>query len=1136
MSEITNDIEYLSQEIGPRPAGTEEEQQAALYLADQMQKRAGFAANIEDFTAAVHPGIVEAICFGIPALCSLLAIVFNVLSLPTFLIALACAILYAFELMDRPLLSRAFERGVSQNVVARYRPGKQASQRNRKVILVANYDSSKVQAELNGALFGIYPNLVKASTISLVALPVIWLLRVLFPIGASGVALGVFNIITAVALVLALVPVALFFMHKAATYNEAANNNAAGVATLLEVARLIAEGSVSEEELEARVDMRQHSVEEAYAAGVVPEGAELEYVGEEPASEEERLASAKAAVAAITGQPVREYHVEKIDFTPLAERDDIDVYEEMDYGEYAYPEEDEGAVGQGAAAGAPGQGELPEEGEAVPADQSEAATEVLPPLQLDREAARPQAGYYETPFAEKQAGEPSWFTSGRAKAAKPEDGVEAPVKRSQYADAFKLAVSESQAHMDEAARLLDEGTIERISQMRRDFGASAGLEAAKPSADAPLQDILSPEPDAQHDETATQAAERPAPKAPARADNAGQEALPVSSDDEESLEAIGDGRAGASAEGGQSENERSEEAVRVREDLAGSQGGPAVVAAAEEQRARSENQDGADQPSLDGKTTAMAPINVDFLREDSAKKEQEKDADAAAAAEVPSYDFSKIESAPLRRYRSIALPSFDGATTSPNDGPARHNNDLESGRIPRISVEAESVPVALVQEDTPSAPAAPAAPRTAERIVDARRAELRNVIPSLSGEFSPVEIATPADEENTEVSRAGSFATGGIDASFSPVGDELVADLPTDERYVEDADDSAYDENATETGAYTGPGYVDMPDSRIGRFFSRFRKKEAEETSASEWLDVDEDFNPTEVGAARGGWESFRNDAGGDVQDVDERRSRKAAAASDDEDEYAEDFDSDERTWHGGAFSQARAKLSGIVNAGGEAPEADEADVSEDAKSEEGATGASEDAAGSGENGSAAEAGAAVADALGPDGMSAEEAKQVSDEVQAVYGLRNPDINTEVWFVALGAEYAGNGGMKAFLAEHASDMRGAIVVNLEAMGAGALSFIDEEGCVLTSRPSSRLKRYLRKATEATGVGVASASIAWRESAASLAMKRGIQAMSLVGMEGKKPALLGQGDDVLENVDEELVEENARFVLELIKNI
>ena len=50
MPDIIDHVSYLSEEIGPRPGGTEEEQQAALYIADYLQKEAGLAAEIEDFT------------------------------------------------------------------------------------------------------------------------------------------------------------------------------------------------------------------------------------------------------------------------------------------------------------------------------------------------------------------------------------------------------------------------------------------------------------------------------------------------------------------------------------------------------------------------------------------------------------------------------------------------------------------------------------------------------------------------------------------------------------------------------------------------------------------------------------------------------------------------------------------------------------------------------------------------------------------------------------------------------------------------------------------------------------------------------------------------------------------------------
>jgi len=96
--------------------------------------------------------------------------------------------------------------------------------------------------------------------------------------------------------------------------------------------------------------------------------------------------------------------------------------------------------------------------------------------------------------------------------------------------------------------------------------------------------------------------------------------------------------------------------------------------------------------------------------------------------------------------------------------------------------------------------------------------------------------------------------------------------------------------------------------------------------------------------------------------------------------------------------------------------------------------------------------------------------------------------------------------------------------------------IEQEGMYRTVKTSSRMKRYIKKASQATGLNVGGAQIKWKDSAASYAIKQGYQAMHLVGMNGAKPAFFAQGDDVLENVDEQTLETNADFVMELLKNV
>ena len=160
----------------------------------------------------------------------------------------------------------------------------------------------------------------------------------------------------------------------------------------------------------------------------------------------------------------------------------------------------------------------------------------------------------------------------------------------------------------------------------------------------------------------------------------------------------------------------------------------------------------------------------------------------------------------------------------------------------------------------------------------------------------------------------------------------------------------------------------------------------------------------------------------------------------------------------------------------------------------------------------------------------------VAEEVESIYQFRHPDIDTEIWFVALGSGLSDNAGMNAFLAEHSTELRGAIIVNLEALGAGDLCLIEREGAYMQTKTSSRMKRYIRKASQATGVQASSAAIPWMDTASSVALKHGFQAMSIMGMDGTKPALFAQRDDSIESIDPAVLRQNAEFVIEVLKNI
>ena len=81
-----------------------------------------------------------------------------------------------------------------------------------------------------------------------------------------------------------------------------------------------------------------------------------------------------------------------------------------------------------------------------------------------------------------------------------------------------------------------------------------------------------------------------------------------------------------------------------------------------------------------------------------------------------------------------------------------------------------------------------------------------------------------------------------------------------------------------------------------------------------------------------------------------------------------------------------------------------------------------------------------------------------------------------------------------------------------------------------------MKRYAKHASQVSGVTVDTTSILWQESAASTALRNGLQAMHLVGTDGAKPALYAQANDVADNIDPEILAENANFVVEVVKGI
>ena len=1042
MAELNEHVAYLSQEIGPRPAGTEEEQRAALYISEQFSAEAGLTTAMEDFQCNPDSSLPRTLCSGVAVLVTLVATIVGALAVPAIVVSLICAALAAAEVFDKPVLSRLLNRGVSQNVVARYLPAKSPTRasRRRKVIVVANYDSGKVRRDLNGAMPAVLPILYWVELAMLVVMPLLLAIRMV--LAPDGSVLVVFNVLLAVAMVVAVLPVASFLLEKFANYNEGANCNAAGVAVLLEVASRVA----AARDLPDAPEPTVHGEAAAVSAGLVPEGAEIVYhtgntsedLGTSMESAAERLAAAKAAVAALSGKPVSA--------TPT---------------------------------------EVATEDESPAKGEENGAVEVSPEESLTPSSAAvvvPVAAPAYAAPVEHQV--PEWFKKGQEQAKKP--AKEKPVQRSRYATALERAEEEINAREEHERRNLDE-LSERMRVMRASVQAASAAAGATPTeimdsvvADESSEEISAPPSASAVNEEASPSLAPVLPAIEVPAVEADQ--LPSPSNNTVSamladIPAIASEP--ASSETGTPASKPVVSAVPAAPVVPQPTDDPDVTV-----------RDG--QRPLTGATVAVPPIDLSTPDAPAAPAGGQRVV-VPSVGEVAETPASAPAAAPRRR-RAITLPNIGISQELPRismddcqqAAPLSEDRPEHDGRVHDLSAVIPSVTT----------------PEPSSAVSGTREAALLDALPSLGRTTTTTDPALSGS-----ISLAGTFSSMGATGAAAPIGDELLENASENDIYIEDVDDSAYVEQITETGAMAGPGYVEMPKSRFGGIFGKFRRKKREEASSpQEWLDVEESFDAREVGAARGGWESFREE--GDIQAYDEEyldADATTAFSPEFDDDFAEDgFDAPRsshrrgRHFEGGAFSRDQ--------------------FDDESEGEENQTSAADPSSVFGE------------------GLPADFVFEPTPEIEQIEQFHSDRIDMEVWFVALGSELAGNGGMKAFMAAHEAELKGALIVELEALGAGELTLIDKEGTYVPKKASSRMKRLVRKAGQATGLKVPEATMEWRNSTSAYALKHGQQALHLAGMDGRKPAFFAEEDDVIENIDNDMLALNSDFVMEVLKHI
>lgn len=330
MAEIINDVEHLSREIGPRPAGTEEERVAAMYIAENIQKRSGLSFDIEDFEGAKGRNRAFHVCAIVSSFAVLLASLLAITTWPAFVVAAISAVIMVMEMLEKPVISNFLRYGISQNVVAKYEPGfsaeNQRAQRKRKIVIVSHYDSGHAtNGNSDGSLSAKGISLL-ASLAAVCVVPLFLLIKGIVFSSSSSLLLSI--IIALILAVIALSPIALDFMESRRQYSDGANCNGSGSAALIEIARQLGTGSyASADDPEGeRPVIRGKGMAEK--SGLIPEGCEVKYNADENLpkdpliAQEQSLADAKAAIAAFTAPraPRKQYDDDGNVVAPEAEK------------------------------------------------------------------------------------------------------------------------------------------------------------------------------------------------------------------------------------------------------------------------------------------------------------------------------------------------------------------------------------------------------------------------------------------------------------------------------------------------------------------------------------------------------------------------------------------------------------------------------------------------------------------------------------------------------------------------------------------------------------------------------------------------------------------------------------------------